>query len=277
MTWLKTILSRFLAMFHKPKLEEDLEEELRFHLEMETRENLRRGMSPEEARYAARRKFGGVEQTKEAWRDQRWLPQVDQWWRDLRFAARSLGRSPGLVMFAVLSLALGIGANTAIFTMLRTLVLQPLPYPEPWGLVKLWETAVMQGETGWGSVSVPNLRDWREQNQVFEQMAGFTVEGVNLTHSSGAMRLVAGQVEAAVFPIMRVPPLLGRTFLPEENTAGKDRVVVLGHHLWQENFGADPGIVGRTLKINGAEHVVLGVMPPGFRFPPRSPADCGCP
>ena len=272
MTWLKTFLSRCLALFRKPELEEELDREVRFHLEMETEENLRRGMTPEEARYAARRSFGGVDQAKESWRDRRWLPQVDQWVRDLRFGARALARSPGFAVFAVLSLALGIGANTAIFAMLRALVLQPLPYPEPWDLVKLWETATLQGQSSYGSVSIPNLVDWREQNQVFEQIAGFGVEGLNLTHGEGTLRLVAGIVESGVFPIMRIQPLLGRTFLAEENTAGKDRVVVLGHHLWQSDFGADPGIVGRKLKINGAEHEVVGVMPSGFRFPPRSPA-----
>ena len=272
MNWLRTFLSRFGALFRRRKLEEELDEEVRFHLEMEIQENLRRGMSAEEARNAARRSFGGVDHAKEAWRDRRWLPQVDQWLKDLRFAARNLARAPGFAAFAVLSLALGIGVNTAIFTMLRTLVLQPLPYPEPWGLVRLWETMIWQGESAGSSVSVPNLVDWREQNQVFERIAAFGVEGVNLAHGEGTLRLVAAHVEADVFPIMRVQPLLGRTFLPAENSAGNDRVVVLSHRLWQGSFGAAPGIVGRKLRINGAAHEVVGIMPQGFQVPPRSPA-----
>jgi putative ABC transport system permease protein len=278
MTWLKMFLSRFLALFRKPELEEELDTEVRFHLEMETAENLRRGMTPEEARYAALRQFGGVDQAKESWRDRCWLPQVDQWVRDLRFGARSLARSPGFVTFAVLSLALGIGLNTAIFTMLRALVLQPLPYPEPWGLVKVYESMIWQGQSTYGSgVSVPNLEDWREQNRVFEDLAGFAYEGANLTHQDGAMRLMAAEVEPGVFPIMRIPPLVGRTFLPEENVPGADRVVVLSHGLWERSFGADRGIVGQKLSINGAAHTVVGVMPPGFRFPPRSAAELWTP
>ncbi len=272
-----TFLSRFRALFRREKLEQQLEEEVRFHLDMETAENIRRGMTPEEARYAARRSFGGVDRTKEAWRDRRWLPQVDQWLKELRLGARSLARSPGFFAFAVLSLALGIGANTAIFTMLRALVLQPLPYPEPWGLVRLGETMIWQGHSADSTVSVPNLLDWREQNLVFEDIAAFGVEGANLTHGEGASRLVAAQVEAGVFPIMRVRPFLGRTFVQAENSPGRDRVVVLSHRLWQETFGADPGIVGRKLGINGAGHVVVGVMPPGFQFPPRSPAELWTP
>ncbi len=272
MTWLKTFAGRFLALFRKRKLEEELDQELRFHLEMETAENIRRGMGPEEARRAARRSFGGLEQAKEAWRDRRWLPQVDQWARDLRFGTRTLARSPGFVTFAVLSLALGIGANTAIFALLRALVLQPLPYPQPSGLVKLWESMTWQGQSGYGSVSAPNLEDWRGQNRVFEDMAAFTVEGASLTHGDGAMRLMAAQVEPGVFPIMRVKPLLGRTFLPEEKAAGKDRVVVLSYGLWERSFGADPAVIGRKVAVNGAAHTVVGVMPRGFQFPPRSAA-----
>jgi putative ABC transport system permease protein len=276
-TWLRIFLSRFGALFRRQKFEGELDEEVRFHLEMEIQENLRRGMGPDEARYAAHRSFGGVEQAKEAWRDRRWLPQVDQLLHDFRLGARNLARAPGFVTFAVLSLALGIGANTAIFTMLRALVLQPLPYPEPWGLVKLWETMIWQGQSAGGSVSVPNLFDWREQNQVFENMAAFLVEGVNLAHGEGTLRQIAAHVEPGVFAITEIKPLLGRTFLPEENNAGSDRVVVLSHRLWQTSFGADPAMVGRQLRINGADHVVVGIMPPGFQFPPRSPAELWTP
>ena len=211
MTWLKTFVSRFLALFHRPELEEELDQEIRFHLEMEAAENVRKGMTPEEARYAALRRFGGVDRAKESWRDRRWLPQVDQWVRDLRLGARHLAHSPGFAAFAVLSLALGIGANTAIFAMLRALVLQPLPYPEPWGLVKLWETATLQGQSGYGSVAIPNLVDWREQNRTFEGMAAYNVEGVSLTRGEGAVWVIAGVVEPGVFPIMRIRPSQGRT------------------------------------------------------------------
>ena len=277
MTWLRTFLSRLLAQLKRQELEEQLEEEVRLHLELETEENIRRGMSPESARDAARRTFGGVDHAKETWRDRRFLPLLEEWRRDLSFGVRSLGKSPGFTAFVVLSLALGIGANTAIFTMLRALVLQPLPYPEPWGLVKLWESAIWQGQSTYTSVSAPNLKDWREQNRVFEDIAAFGVEGASLTHRDGAIRLVAAQVEPGVFPIMRIDPLLGRTFLPEEGVPGAHRVAVLSHGLWERSFGGDPAVVGRNVAINGAACTVVGVMPPGFRFPPRSPAELWTP
>jgi len=278
MTSLRTLGSRFLALFRKRRLEEELDAELRFHLVMETEQNLRRGMSPEEARHAAVRSFGGVEQTKEAWRDRRGLPRVEEWLRDLRFAARTLAGSPGFAVFAVLSLALGIGANTAIFTVVRALVLRPLPYPEPGGLVKLWESLTWQGRSNaYGTVSVANLQDWREQNQVFEEVAAFRPEGANLTHGENTLRVVATYVEGGVFRIMGVKPLLGRTILPEESAAGRDRVAVLSHGLWERAFGADPDLVGEKIQINGAAHTVVGVMPWGFQFPPRTSTELWTP
>ncbi len=277
MTWLRTFLSRFHALFRRQELEEELDEEMRFHLQMEVEENVRRGMSPEDARCAARLSFGSVDGAKEAWRDRRWLPQVGEWLTDLRFGVRNLSRSPGFAAFAVLSLALGIGTNTAIFTALRTLVLQPLPYPEPWRLVRLFESMIWDERSTYGSVSVPNLADWREQNAVFENIAAFALDGVNLTHGEGTSRRIAAVVEPGVFPIIGIKPLRGRTFLPGEDRAGGDRVVVLSHELWQTSFGADPGIIGRKLRINGAGHVVVGIMPAGFRFPPRSPAELWVP
>ncbi|MGA2182706.1 MAG: ABC transporter permease [Bryobacteraceae bacterium] len=260
-----TFLNRLVALLRRRRLENELDDELRFHLEMETEENIRRGMSAEEARYAARRSFGGIEQTREAWRDRRFLPEVDAWARDLRHGARMLARSPLFTAFAVVSLALGIGANTAIFTVLHALVLRPLPYPEPQGLMKLWETSMWRGQAGWTAVSVPNLLDWREQNRAFEEIAAFTVGGVNLAGRGETLRVPAAQVEAEVFPALRIRPLLGRTILAEDRD-----VVVLSHGLWVRRFGANPAIIGQTVAINGAAHMVIGVMPAEFQFPPRS-------
>ena len=270
MTWLATFLSRLVAPFRRRRLEGLLDDELRFHIEMETEENIRRGMSAEDAHYAARRSFGGLDQTREAWRDRRFLPRVEAWVRDLRQGARMLARSPMFTAFAVVSLALGIGANTAIFTVLHALVLRPLPYPEPQGLMKVWETSMCGGQACWTPASVPNLLDWREQNRAFEEIAGFSVGGVNLARHGESLRIPAARVEAELFPALRVRPFLGRTILREENVAGSDLIVVLSHGLWERRFGADPAIVGQTVAIDGAAHTVIGVMPPGFQFPPRS-------
>jgi putative ABC transport system permease protein len=270
MTRMAIFLSRLAALLRRRSLEGELDDELRFHLEMETDENIRRGMSAEEARYAARRSFGGIEQTREAWRDRRFLPQVDAWVRDLRQGARMLARSPLFTAFAVVSLALGIGANTAIFTVLHALVLRPLPYPEPRGLMKLWETSMWGGQACWTPASVPNLLDWREQNRAFEEIAGFTVGGVNLAGHGETLRVPAARVEPDLFPVLRVRPFLGRTILREENVAGRDLVVMLSYGLWGRRFGGDPAIVGQSVAIDGAAHTVIGVMPPSFQFPPRS-------
>ncbi len=270
MTPLRMLASRLLALFRKKELREEFDQELRLHLEMETEQNLRRGMSPEEAGRAARWRVGGVDQATEAWWDQRGLPALESLAQDLRYGLRSLARSPVYAAAAVLSLALGIGANTAMFTIIHALVLRPLPYPEPERLVTVWSTLTWQGSPTTGSVSVPDLKDWREENGVFEEIAAFQAGGVNLTREGVSVRLLAGHVEAGVFRVLGVKPLLGRVFLPEENTGGRDRVVVLGHGLWEGTFGADPRIVGQPVWVNGAGHVVVGVMPRGFKFPPRS-------
>jgi predicted permease len=270
MTRLRTLASRLAALFRKQSLRQEFDQELRVHLEMETEQNLRRGMSTEQARRTARLRIGGVDQAKEAWWDQRGLPALESLVQDLGYGLRSLVRSPVYAAAAVLSLALGIGANTAMFTIIHALVLRPLPYPQPERLVNVWSSFTWQGSPTSASVSVPDLQDWREQNDVFEEMAAFQAGGVNLTREGASVRLLAAHVEAGVFRVLGVKPLLGRALLPEENVAGKDRVVVLSYGLWETTFGADPRIVGQQVWINGASHVVVGVMPRGFKFPPRS-------
>jgi putative ABC transport system permease protein len=270
MTRLRSLASRLAALFRKENLREEFDQELRVHVEMEIEQNLRRGMSPEQAHRAARLRIGGVDQAKEAWWDQRGLPALESLVQDLRYGLRALLRTPVYAAVAVLSLALGIGANTAMFTVIHALVLRPLPYPEPGRLVNVWSAFTWQEGHGWGSVSVPDLQDWRQQNDVFEEMAAFLAGGVNLTREGASVRLLAAHVEADMFRVLGVKPLLGRVLLPEENVAGKDRVVVLGHGLWQTTFGADPRIVGQQVWIDGASHLVVGVMPRGFQFPPRS-------
>jgi len=265
-----TLLNRLMASLRRPTLESELDEELRFHLDMETAENLRRGMSAEEARRAARRSFGGVEVTKDAWRDRRFLPELEAWGRDLRHAARSLARTPAFTAFAAVTLALGIGANTAIFSALHALVLRPLPYAEPARLATVWERSVFQGQPTSMALSAPNLLDWREQNQVFDGIGAFSLTGVNLTERSETLRLPAAFVEPETFRILGVKPPLGRVFLADENQAGHNRVAILSRGLWQRQFGADPNIVGRTIGVNGVSHVVVGVMPADFQFPPRT-------
>jgi len=272
MRGLKILARRARALFQKGRLDAALDEELRFHLEMETERHIASGMSPEEARLAARRSFGGVEQVKETYRDRRGLPGVETLARDLGHAARTLGRYPGYTIVAVLSLALGIGANTAVFSLLDAFVLRPLPYPDPDRLVLIYEAGMTGGRYLWGAVSAPVLRDWRERSRAFTAIGAFTPGSVNLRSSDGAVRVAATFVEPEVFQALGVPPLHGRSFLPENTTRGLDRVVVLGHALWKDRFGGSKDVIGQTIRIDASDHTIVGVMPASFEFPPRASA-----
>jgi putative ABC transport system permease protein len=269
---LKTLVSRLRALFQNGRLDEALDEELRFHLEMETERLVRSGMTPEAARVLARRNFGGVEQVKESYRDRRGLPAVETFARDLAHAAHTLRRHPGYTAAAVLSLALGIGANTAVFSLLDAFVLQPLPYPEPDQLVRVYEAGPLGGRFSWGAVAAPVLRDWRERSRAFTAIGAFVPGSVNLRGGEGAVRVPATFVEPEVFQALGVPPLHGRWLLPENTTPGLDRVVVLSHALWQDRFAGSQDVIGQTIRIDASDHTIVGVMPAGFEFPPRAGA-----
>jgi len=277
MSWLRSYARRLLAIFRKDRLEDELADELSFHLEMEIEENRRAGMSPTEARRAALTKLGGLERTKVLYREQRGLPSVESLVQDLRHAGRTLRRTPGFTLVAVLSLALGIGANTAIFTVGNALVLKPMPYAEPDRLVRLFETGITQGGYAEGSVSLPNLDDWRNGTSKLDEIACYTNAGANLATDDAAVRVSGARVEAGVFRALGIEPAMGRVILDEENALGRERVAVLAHSLWLRQFGGDPDIVGRAVTVNGADHHVVGVMPAGFEFPPRSSAEIWLP
>ena len=203
------------------------------------------------------------------------MPIADTLLQDLRLAVRKLASKPAFTLVAVLSLALGIGANTAIFSVVNTVLLQPLPYPEPDEVVRIWETFLHPGGRGRGSVSVPNLRDWQEQNQVFEAVGGYSMNNYNLMGESSPTWARGAGVTPEVFPLLGVGALMGRTLGLED--AMHDRVVVLSHALWQSFFGADAGLVGETIRLDGENYSVVGVMPPSFEFPPRSTAQLWTP
>jgi len=269
---LRIFTRRCLGLFRKGRLDEALDEELRFHLEMEAERHSQNGLGPEEARLAARRSFGGIEQIKEVCRDQRGLPAVESLGRDLTHAARTLRRHPGYTATAVLSLALGIGANAAVFSLLDAFVLRPLPYPDPDRLVLIYESGLFGGRFSWGSVGAPVLRDWRERSRAFSVMGAFLPGSANLTGADGAMRVPSARVEPEVFSALGVAPLAGRVFSRGHAEPGADRVVVIGHRIWQDLFGGRPDIVGQSVRIDAADHTIVGVMPPGFEFPPRASA-----
>ena len=265
MDWLKVFLARCRALLRRSRSEENLDEEVRAHLGMLIEENVRRGMSLEDARYAARRSFGSVAQMREEYRDQRGLPMIDSLGQDIRYALRQLRRSPGFAAVAILTLALGIGANTAIFSVVNTVLLRPLPYRDAERLVMVWGNDRAHGYNT-DQVSPPDFRDWQSQNHVFEAMAGSTDVMCTLTGAGEPAPITAYEFSAEYFHVLGVTPLVGRTFAPEEEQDGKNHVVVLGYRLWQSRFGGDRSLVGKTVTLDGAPYTVVGVMPPAFQW-----------
>ena len=187
--------------------------------------------------------------------------------KDFQFAWRSLWKSPGFTLVAIAALALGIGANTAMFTIIRSVVMKPLAYREPDRLMTLWETFPPDG---WGTVSAPNLRDWREQNHSFSSISAYTWRSVNLQGVAQPERLRALVATADLFDTLGVAPLLGRTFAPGEDQPGQPPVAVLGSALWKRRFASDPNIVGRSVTLDGERYTVIGVMPESFQYPAQS-------
>ncbi len=187
--------------------------------------------------------------------------------KDVRFSARSIRRSPGFTLLAVVTLGVGIGATTAIFSVINGVLLQPLPYDDAEDLVQVWERLPQAQDA---SVSYPNYVDWREQNTSFDELGAFKPAYVSLSGDGDPEWLAAYQISASLFTILRAEPHLGRAFLEEEDRVGAPPVVVLSHSLWQSRFGSDPGVVGRVLELDERAFTVVGVMPVGFRFPPTS-------
>jgi putative ABC transport system permease protein len=188
-------------------------------------------------------------------------------WQDLRYGVRMLLKQRGFTVVAILTLALGIGANSAIFSVVNAVLLRPLPYKEPDRLVKLWETFL---PSGYGTVSVANLKDWREQNDVFTGLSAYQVGNFNLQGEEHPERVPGAGVTGNFFDIVGVPPRLGRTFQEGDDRQGNHRVVILSSMLWQRNYGSDPEIVGKNIQLGGENFTVIGVMPESFRYPGRS-------
>jgi predicted permease len=256
---------RLRSLFNWNRVERDLGDELRFHLEREIEEKVARGMTPEEARYSALRELGGVEQFKEECRDMRRVNYLDDSIQDLRYGLRALAKNPGFTTIAILTLALGIGANTAIFSVLNAVVLRPLPYRDPGQLAVLWTDNLRQNLHE-ERTSYPNFEDWKVQNRAFADMAFCSAFTVNLTGGETPERVVAARVSSNLFALLGVNPILGHTFTTEDE-GRSNRVIVLSYGLWQRRFGSSVTALGQTLDIDGAPAVVIGVMPPAFQIP----------
>jgi putative ABC transport system permease protein len=261
--------------FRRKRMMEDLDQDIRDFIERETQDNIERGMSPEEARYAALRKFGNVTRVKEETQEVWTFVWPEQLWQDVRVGLRQLRRNPGFAGVAVLTLALGIGVNTAIFSVVNAVLLRPLPFAAPQQLVSAVSTR-LRGNVP-DNASYPDFADWRAQNHVFSQMAAYDTDNFTLTGQGEAMHIQGAVVSADLFSLLGVKPVLGRAFLPAEDSlpaANGAFAIILSHRLWRERFNAQPAIVGRTIQIDNRDFTVVGVMPAGFQFPIEAePAD----
>jgi hypothetical protein len=252
-------------IFKREHANEDLDEEVRGYLEMTAAEKVRCGMAPEEALREARRELGGMEQVKQNVRDIRTGVSMDTVMQDVRYAVRTLSRNPAFSLVVVLTLALGIGANTAIFTIVNGVLLKPLPYPEPDRLLMLWESSLT--DRNLGTVAPPNFYDWREQSHSFEKMAAIDPYPDFILNGSGQARRMAGAaVSHDFFSLLGIHMAVGRDFLPEEDHPGSNHVVVLSYSTWQRFFGGRTAVVGSVVRLNDADYTVVGVLPRDFSF-----------
>ena len=251
-------LRRLRLLFRRERLDQQLSDELRFHLEKQIEQNMAAGMSAEEARYAALRRFGGIEQVKEDCRDAWGVRFIDTLFQDIRFGLRMLAKNPGFTAVAVITLAVGIGANTTIFSV----AWRPMRYRDTDRLLMVWEA---RPDGSRSPVSAATYLDWRDQNTAFEQLAAARAGSVAL--SGNPPVLVSGaSMSSNFFDTFRLQPELGRFFLAAEFHPGGDKVAILSHEIWETHFGGDANIVGKTIRVNGEPLVVVGVAPAEFEF-----------
>jgi predicted permease len=268
MDWLRTLLSRLVALFRRRNLDADLDDELGTHLELAIAENMRSGMCPEEARTAALRAFGGVSQVREDYRVQRGFPGFERVVRDIRLASRSLRNTPGFALTAILTLAFGIGAVASVFSVVDAVLLRPFAFRDPDRLVVLRE--VVENEAG-RSVTPNNYRHilrLKNTSKTLEDVAIFAQHGASVS-LDGNYPHVTGTIMASpnLFRILGVEPILGRGFVDDDARKGANPVVVLSYSGWQDLFAGDPNAVGKTLQVFGQPATVIGVLPRGMQFP----------
>jgi putative ABC transport system permease protein len=261
MNWLREVARRLRMLMHRRQFDADLEEEMQLHLELRQQEHVDSGMTADSARAAARRRFGNVtvlrEKSHMAWGWQ-WFEHLVQ---DVRYGLRMLRKSPGFTSVAVLTLALGIGANTAIFSVIDSVLLSPLPYPEPQQLI-----ATKQND------SLQNVIDIQRQTRTLLQGGGVNIEAMDYTGGTEPVQILAAYVDAGLLETLRVPPMLGRIITPDEDVSGGPRNIVVSYHFWQNFLSSDPHALGKTIPLSGNNYTVIGIMPTGFALP-REHAD----
>jgi len=271
MSRLRMAGSRLLGFFRKRRSEENLDAELRSHLQFLIEENIRQGMGPKEASHAARREFGGIEQTKEAYREQRGLPFIDTLLQDLRFALRMLVKKPGFAVVAILTLTVGIGATSAVFSVVDRILFRSLPYPQEERLVSFGLLApIERDEFMLGSSYV----DFRKEPGPFEAVTSMAPgsSACDVTEQS-PVRLSCALVEQTFLSTLGVQPILGRNFTKDEDRPSAPRAALLSYSLWKTRFAGDPSVLQKTISIDGSTAQIIGVLPENFEMPTLGPAD----
>ncbi|MGB6690205.1 MAG: ABC transporter permease [Terracidiphilus sp.] len=266
MDWMRILWSRFAALLRKRRLDADLDEELRAHVDLAIEENLKRGLAPDDARNAALREFGGVTQAKESYRMQRGVPFLEQIGRDIRFGLRQLRKSPGFALTAIFTLALGLGANTAVFSLVNGLLLRPLPVPHAENLAVIHYTRSDDPDPNY-SFSSPMFRALEQRHDVFSDVAAFANRSMQVRGASGNVVIYGVMVSGQFFNGMEVKPLRGRALTPQDDIKGGSPTgfaAVIGEGFWQSWFNRAPDVIGRRLTIANAPFTVVGVMPKGF-------------
>jgi predicted permease len=266
---LRAFFSRLVGLLGRERHERELADELAAHLALHTEDHLRAGLTEDDARRQALLSLGGIEQTKEAYRERRGLPFVETMWQDLRFAARTLRKDISFTFAASLTLALGIGASTAVFSLVNAVLLKPLPYPHPERIVYPWRQSPPGVELGfselpWGLIDA-NL--FMRDAHAFESLAAIKNGSFNLTGWGEPVLLEGHRVSAGFFCALGIYPEQGRSFTKEEDQPGHEFEVILSHGLWRERFLSKPHIIGTSIELNGSLYTVVGVMPRGFVFP----------
>lgn len=265
MRWADKLSLRLRSLFRHGRVEHELDAELRFHLEQQIEENRAAGMSAEEARYAARRTIGGLAQIQEECRAMRRVNLIQNFLQDFRYAVRLLRKSAGFTTVAVLSLALGVGANTAVFSVIHAVLLRSLPYPDPDRLVRLMRQFPQEVED---ALSIPQLEFWKEHSASLESLAGYrSAGGVSLVSGAGHEWITGMRITTDFFRTLGVSPAVGREFQLQETRPGGPGAVILSDSLWQRQFNRDPGVLGRALTLDGESCTVVGVLPRAFWFP----------
>lgn len=274
MDWMRTLLSRIRSALRSPQLDADLDEELKAHIDLAIAENLRHGMTADAARAAAMRAFGGVTQVRESYRVQRGFPRLQTAAQNIRIAIRQLRRSPSFAITAILTLAFGIGATTAIFSIVDGVLLLPLPFANPSRLVTLGDQVNggrmgENGDPGW--VTAPEVVTYERYTRSFESLGGYTSLSYELSGVGQPAQIDAARVTPSVFTVLGVAPLIGRVFTPQEDTQ-RAHVAVLSYAAWKGRFNADPRVIGTKIALDRTPYTVIGVMPRNFEFP----LDAGC-